>query len=95
MKCLHEIQLWGIFSISDQVGRAHCGWCHAWAGVLGSLRKQAEQARRNKPVSSTPPFMYTASVSNRQYSLLQKSVAYIRLPAVRRFRNFFKTDYPG
>jgi hypothetical protein len=27
-KCLHEIQLLGVFSISDQGGRAPCGWCH-------------------------------------------------------------------
>jgi hypothetical protein len=27
-KCLHEIQLWGIFSISDQGGRVPCGWEH-------------------------------------------------------------------
>ena len=33
-KCLHEIQLWGIFSISDQGGRAPCGWYHLWAGAL-------------------------------------------------------------
>jgi hypothetical protein len=33
-KCLHEIQLWGIFSISDQGGRVPCGWDHLWAGSL-------------------------------------------------------------
>jgi hypothetical protein len=26
-------------------GRSPCGWCHLWAGSLGSIRKQAEQAR--------------------------------------------------
>jgi hypothetical protein len=35
-KCLHEIQLWGIFSVGDQGERAHYGWCHPWAGA-GSL----------------------------------------------------------
>jgi hypothetical protein len=29
-KCPHEIQLWGIFSVGDQRGRTHCGWCHPW-----------------------------------------------------------------
>jgi hypothetical protein len=55
-KCLHEIQLWGIFSISDQGGKAPCGWCHLWAGSLGSIIEQAEQARGSKPVSSIPPW---------------------------------------
>ena len=35
-------------------GTAHCGWYHPWAGDLGSVRKQAEQAMGSKPVSSTP-----------------------------------------
>jgi hypothetical protein len=26
-------------------------------GVLGSIRKQVEQARRNKPVSNIPPWL--------------------------------------
>jgi hypothetical protein len=34
-------------------GSAHCGWCHPWAG---SIREQAEQARRSKPVSNIPPW---------------------------------------
>jgi hypothetical protein len=38
-KCLHEIQLWGIFSISDQGGKAPCGWDHLWAGSLGFYKK--------------------------------------------------------
>jgi hypothetical protein len=33
-KCLHEIQMEGIFSISDQGGRASCGWYHTWVVVL-------------------------------------------------------------
>jgi hypothetical protein len=33
------------FSISDQGGKAPCGWDHLRAGSLGSIRKQAEQAR--------------------------------------------------
>jgi hypothetical protein len=55
-KCLHEIQLWGIFSISDQGGKVICGWCHLWAGSLGSIREQAEQARGSKPVKDIPPW---------------------------------------
>jgi len=35
-------------------GRAHCEWCHLWAGGLGFL--QAEQARGSKPVSNIPPW---------------------------------------
>ena len=36
--------------------RAHCGRCYPWTGVLGSIRKQAEQARGSKSVNSTPPW---------------------------------------
>lgn len=32
-------------------GPAHCGWCYPGL-ALGALRKQAEQASRNKPVTS-------------------------------------------
>jgi hypothetical protein len=46
----------GIFSISDQGGKAPCGWHHLWAGSLGSIREQAEQARRSKPVRNIPPW---------------------------------------
>ena len=42
---LDKIQLWGIFSISDQGGKAPCGWDHLRAGSLSSIREQAEQAR--------------------------------------------------
>jgi hypothetical protein len=56
-KCLHEIQLQGIFSISDQGGRAPCGWDHLWAGSLGSESEQAAQARGSKPVSNIPPWL--------------------------------------
>ena len=55
-KCLHEIQVWGVFSISDQVGRAPCGWYHLWLVLLGSIREQAEQARGSKPVENIPPW---------------------------------------
>jgi hypothetical protein len=57
-KCLHESQLLGIFSISDQVGRAQStvGDAIPRLVVLGSTRKQAEQAKGSKPVSSTPPW---------------------------------------
>ena len=44
-----EIQLQGIFSISDQGGKTHL-----WAGSLGSIREQAEQARGSKPVKNVP-----------------------------------------
>jgi hypothetical protein len=54
-KCFHEIQLWDVFSISDQGGRAPCGWCHLWACSLGS-REQAEQARGGKTVKNIPPW---------------------------------------
>ena len=56
-KCLHEIQLQGSFSISDQGGKAPCGWDHLWAGSLGSIREQAEQARGSKPVKNIPPWL--------------------------------------
>jgi hypothetical protein len=56
-KCFHEIQLWGIFSISDQGGRAPCGWCHLWAGSLSSIREQAEQTRGSKPVNNISPWL--------------------------------------
>ena len=50
---LHEIQL---FLISDYWGKAQPIIRAAIPGlaVLGSVRKQTEQARRSKPVSSTP-----------------------------------------
>jgi hypothetical protein len=54
-KCLHEIQLY-IFSISDRGGKAPCGWDHLWAGSLGSIREQVEQARGSKPVKNIPPW---------------------------------------
>ena len=34
-KCLHEIQVKGIFSISDHEWEVHCRWCHPWAGSPG------------------------------------------------------------
>jgi hypothetical protein len=49
-KCLHEIQLWGIFSISDNGGTAQP------MVVLGFIRKQAKQGMGSKPVSSIPPW---------------------------------------
>ena len=54
-KCLHEIQLWGIFSIRDEVGKAHCELYHVLL-VLGSVREQAEQTRGSKPVRNIPPW---------------------------------------
>jgi hypothetical protein len=53
-KCLHEIQLWGIFSISDHEGRTPCGWDHLWAGSLGFYKRaswtsQGKQASKKHP----------------------------------------------
>jgi hypothetical protein len=39
-------------SISDQGGRAPCEWNHPWAGSLGSIREQAEQATGGKAVKN-------------------------------------------
>jgi hypothetical protein len=61
-KCLHKIRLYislqGILLISDGwgiVGGVTPGL------VLGSIRKQAEQAIRNKPVSSSLPWLLLGS----------------------------------
>jgi hypothetical protein len=51
-KCLHEIQLWDIFSISDQEEGPLVGGTISRLVVLGSIRGQAEQARGSKPVTS-------------------------------------------
>jgi hypothetical protein len=59
-KCLHEIQLWGIFSISDQEGRSPCGWDHLWAGSLGFYKK-AGWASQGKQASKEHPSMASAS----------------------------------
>jgi hypothetical protein len=71
-KCLHEIQLQGIFSISDQGGKAHCGWCHPWAGSLGFYKKaswasQGKQASKQYPSVasvSTPASRFLPCVSS-------------------------------
>ena len=55
-KCLHEIQLWGIFSISDQREGPLVGGVILGLVVLGSIREQAEQARGSKPVRNIPPW---------------------------------------
>jgi hypothetical protein len=55
-KCLHEIQLWSIVSISDQVRRPLVGGAIPDLVVLGSIREQAEQGRGSKPVSNIPPW---------------------------------------
>jgi hypothetical protein len=61
VKCLHEIQLWGIFSISNLGGRDGLvddlvdGTIPGLV-VMGSIREQAEQARASKPVSNIPPW---------------------------------------
>ena len=59
-KCLHEIQLWGIFSISDQGGQSPCGWCHLWAGSLG-FYKRAGWESQGKQASKEHPSMASAS----------------------------------
>ena len=58
-KCFFEIQLWGIFSISDQWRRAQPVVSGAIPGlvVLGSIRRQVEQATWSKAVSSTSPWL--------------------------------------
>ena len=47
-----------MFVISDCWGEssAHRGRCHPWVGVLSSVRNQAEQTTRNKPVNRTLPW---------------------------------------
>ena len=55
-KCLHEIQLWGIFSTSDQMGGTLVGGAIPGLVALGSIREQAEQARGSKPVRNIPPW---------------------------------------
>ena len=59
-KYLHEIQLRGIFSISDQVGRSPCGWCHLWAGSL-EFYKKAGWASQGKQASKEQPSMASES----------------------------------
>ena len=59
-KCLHEIQLWGIFSISVQGERAHFGWCHPWAGSL-RLYKRAGWGSQGKQATKKHPSMASAS----------------------------------
>ena len=57
-------------------GRAHCGWCHPWTDriVLGSIRKQAKQARGSKPVNSILPWLL--------HSLLPPSSWPVRIPVL-------------
>lgn len=50
ISCLHDVpsvDTWGIY----------CGQCHPWAGAPGLIRKQALQARGNKPVSSSSQWL--------------------------------------
>jgi hypothetical protein len=60
-KCLHEIQLQGIYSISDQGGKAPCGWDNLWVGSLG-FYKRAGWASQGKQASKEHPSMASASV---------------------------------
>jgi hypothetical protein len=55
-KCLHEIWLCGILSISDQGVGPIVGGAIPGLVVLGFITKQAEQARESKPVSNIPPW---------------------------------------
>jgi hypothetical protein len=59
-KCLHEIQLWGVFSISDQGGKAPCGWDRPWAGSL-AFYKRAGWASQGKQANKKHPSMASAS----------------------------------
>jgi hypothetical protein len=59
-KCLHDIQLWSIFSVGDQGRRPHCGWDHPWAGSLG-FYKRASWASQGKKASKKHPSMASAS----------------------------------
>jgi hypothetical protein len=49
-----------IFSISDQEGKAPCGWDHLWAGSLG-FYKRAGWASQGKQASKEHPSMASAS----------------------------------
>jgi hypothetical protein len=57
-KWFHEIQLYRIFLISDQWRRAQpiVGGAIPGLVILGSIRKETEQAMRSKAVSSIPPW---------------------------------------
>jgi hypothetical protein len=59
-KRLHEIQLWCIFSISDQGGKAPGGWDHLWAGSI-EFCKRAGWASQGKQASKEHPSMASAS----------------------------------
>jgi hypothetical protein len=52
-KCLHEIWLWGIFSI--KVGGPMVGGAIPGLIVLVSVREETEQARESRPVKNIPP----------------------------------------
>jgi hypothetical protein len=57
---LPKAVVWGIFSISDQGGRAQCGWYHTWAGSFG-FYKRASWASQGKQASKKHPSMASAS----------------------------------
>ena len=59
-KCLHEIQLWGIFSINDQEVRAPYWWYHPRTGSL-RLYKRAGWTSQVKQASKKHPSMASAS----------------------------------
>jgi hypothetical protein len=59
-KYLHEIQLWDIFSISDQGGKAPCEWDHLWADSLG-FYKRVGWASQRRQASKEHPSMASAS----------------------------------
>jgi hypothetical protein len=66
-------------AFSHQVGRAQpiVGGATPGLVALGSIRKQAEQARRSKPVSSTPPWSL--------HQLLPPSFCPVRVPVLTSF----------
>lgn len=57
-KCLHKKQLKDIFLVIDWWGRAQIIVCAniPWLVILGSIRKQTDQALRSNLVSSTIPW---------------------------------------
>ena len=59
LKFFHKIQVKGIFFVSDWWKRASLpivGGATPGLVVLGSIRKEAEQAVKSKPVSNIPPW---------------------------------------
>jgi hypothetical protein len=49
--------VWGIFLVGNQEGGPIIDSAIPGLVILGSIRKQAEQARGNKPVRNIPPWL--------------------------------------